>query len=117
MGWCCPVRRAALDGAHGQYFESARLRTADGSVVGTVFGYQGSPSWLFYVLSGRYSKGPYSEQIVTRSGMPVTLPPFRLVAASWGIATPVPLRDVALVRLIREPRGPTLEAALPITER
>jgi hypothetical protein len=109
--------RAALQGAHGQYFQSARLRAADGSVAGTVFGYQGSPSWLFYVLHGRYSRGLYREQIVTRSGRAVTLPPFRLVASSWGIATPIPLRDVALVRLIREPRGPTFVAALPIVER
>jgi hypothetical protein len=109
--------RAALQGAHGQYFQSARLRTANGSLVGTVFGYQGSPSWLFYVLDGRYSTGRYTEQIVTRSGTSVTLPPFRLVAASWGIVTPIPLRDVARVRLIREPRGPALEARLPIVER
>lgn len=109
--------RAALQGADGQYFESSRLRRPDGQQVGIVFGYKGSPSWLFYVLSGRYSGGLYREQILTRSGKSVTLPPFRLVAASWGIATPIPLRDVALVRLIREPRGPTLEAPLPVVER
>jgi hypothetical protein len=109
--------RAALQGAHGQYFQSARLSTADGRVAGTVFGYQGSPSWLFYVLDGRYTRGLYREQIVTRSGRTVTLPPFRLVARSWGIATPVPLRDVSRVRLIREPHGPTFEATLPIVER
>jgi hypothetical protein len=109
--------RAALQGAHGKYFQSARLRTPDGRQAGIVFGYQGSPSWLFYVLSGRYADGLYKEQIVTRSGRVVTLPPFKLVAASWGIATPIPLRDVAQVRLIREPRGPALEAPLPVVER
>ena len=72
--------RAALEGAHGQYFQSARLRAGDGSRAGTVFGYQGSPSWLFYVMSGRYRSGLYREQIVARSGRSVTLPPFRLVA-------------------------------------
>jgi len=109
--------RAALEGAHGQYFQSARLRAGDGSRAGTVFGYQGSPSWLFYVMSGRYRSGLYREQIVARSGRSVTLPPFRLVAGSWGIATPIPLRDIASVRLIRQPHGPTLEAPLPIVER
>ena len=109
--------RAALEGAHGQYFQSARLHAADGSPAGTVFGYQGSPSWLFYVMSGRYRSGLYREQIVARSGRSVTLPPFRLVAGSWGIAMPIPLRDIASVRLIREPHGPTLEAPLPIVER
>jgi hypothetical protein len=109
--------RAALDGANGKFFESARLRAPDGRQVGTVFGYQGSPSWMFYVLSGPYSTGLYSEQIVTRSGRSITLPQFRLVDASWGIATPVPVRDVALVRLVRQPRGQPLEARLPLVER
>jgi hypothetical protein len=109
--------RAALQGAHGRYFQSAQLHAPNGEQAGIVFGYQGSPSWLFYVLSGRYANGLYREQIVTRSGETVTLPPFRLVAASWGIATPIPLRDVALVRLIRQPHGPALEAPLPIVER
>jgi hypothetical protein len=109
--------RAALQGAHGRYFQSAKLHAPNGEEAGIVFGYQGSPSWLFYVLSGHYADGRYREQVVTRSGDTVTLPPFRLVAASWGIATPIPLRDVARVRLIREPRGPTLEAQLPIVER
>ena len=109
--------RAALHGAGGQYFQSAALRTPDGQRVGTVFGYQGSPSWLFYVLDGRYSTGIYREQIVTRSGRSISLQPFRLVAASWGIATPVPVRDIALVRLAREPRGRPLVARLPLVER
>jgi hypothetical protein len=109
--------RAALHGAHGQYFQSARLRAADGRLVGNVFGYQGSPSWLFYVLDGRYNRGLYREQIVTRAGKSVTLPRFRLVAASWGIVTPIPLRDIARVRLIREPHGPTFEASVPTVER
>jgi hypothetical protein len=109
--------RAALQGAHGKYFQSARFRTPEGDQVGTVFGYQGSPSWLFYVLSGPYSSGLYREQIVTRAGRTVTLPPFRLVDASWGIATPIPLRDIAVVRLIPGRGGATLEAPLPVVER
>jgi hypothetical protein len=108
--------RAALQGANGKYFQSARLRTADGQQVGLVFGYQGSPSWLFYVLDGANADGVYGEKIVTRSGRVVSLPRFRLVAASWGIATPIPLRDIARVILIREPGGQALEAPLPVVE-
>jgi hypothetical protein len=108
--------RAALNGAHGQFFQSASLRTQDGSRAGTVFGYQGSPSWLFYTLADD-GNAVYKEQIVTRSGRSVTLPPFRLVAGSWGIATPVPVRDIALVRLVRQPHGRPLEASLPLVER
>jgi len=82
-----------------------------------VFAYQGSPSWLFYVLDPGFSAGLYRERIVTRSGRPVTLPPFRFVSGSWGITLPVPVRDIALVQLTRAPSGPTFQARLPVVER
>jgi hypothetical protein len=109
--------RAALQGAHGQYFQSARLRAPDGTQAGTVFAYQGSPSWLFYVLDARHSAGLFREQLITRSRRTVTLPPFRFVSGSWGITLPVPVRDVALVRLTRAASGPTFQARLPVVER
>jgi hypothetical protein len=108
--------REALDGAHGRYFQSAPLQAGDGARVGTVFAYQGSPSWLFYVLDGRYRNGLYREQLVTRSGTTLRLPPFKLVSASWGIAIPVGVRDVAAVRLTRSPSGKPLVAELPVVE-
>jgi Putative zinc-finger len=108
--------RAALQGGQGRYFQSARLRAPDGSEVGKVFAYEGSPSWLFYVLDGRDSAGTYREQLVMRGGRIVTLPPFRLVSGSWGVTIPVALHDVATVRLARAPGGRTLEAELPVVE-
>jgi hypothetical protein len=109
--------RAALQGAHGKFFESARLQTSQRQSAGIVFAYQGSPSWLFYVLGGRYRDGLYTEQIVTRSGTTITLPAFRPVSGTWGIATPVPVRDIARVRLTSKPRGAALAATLPIIEK
>ena len=109
--------RAALRGGHGKYFQSARLTTPAGRTAGIVYAYEGAPSWMFYVLDGRYGKGLYKEQIVTRSGRTLTLPPFKLVKGSWGIATPVPVRDIALIRLIRQPSGAALNATLPIVEQ
>ena len=109
--------QAALQGAHGKYFQSAHLNTPAGQEAGIVFAYQGSPSWLFYTLGGRYGSGLYKEQIITRSGRTLTLPPFRLINGSWGIATPVPVRDIARVKLSPQPRAPTLEAILPVVER
>lgn len=109
--------RAALQGAHGKYFQSAHLNAPTGQAAGIVFAYQGSPSWLFYTLRGRYRGGPYKEQIVTRSGKTITLPAFRLINGSWGIATPVGVRDIARLTLTRKPRGPTLKATLPVVER
>lgn len=108
--------RAALQGAHGKYFQSAHLNTPAGPTAGIVFAYQGSPSWLFYAVQGRYSRALYKEQILTRSGRTLTLPAFRLINGSWGIATPIPVRDIARVTLIPQPRGPTLEANLPVIE-
>src|SRR5689334_5024517 len=35
-----------LDQAHGKEFESYALRNASGGHVGTVFSYDGSPSWV-----------------------------------------------------------------------
>lgn len=109
--------RAALQGAHGEYFQSAHLNTRTGQAAGIVFAYQGSPSWLFYTLGGRYSSGRYKEQIVTRSGKTITLRPFRLISGSWGIATPVAVRDIAHLTLTQQPRGPTLKATLPVVAR
>lgn len=69
------------------------------------------------MLGGRYATGLYHEQIVTRSGATLTLPAFRPVGESWGVATPVPVRDIARVTLTRQPRGPTLQATLPVVEQ
>jgi hypothetical protein len=109
--------RAALQGANGKYFQSARLREPSGQPAGIVFAYQGSPSWLFYVLDRPYGSGGYAEQIVTRSGRTLALPRFKLIDGTWGIATPVPLRDIALVELTRQPGGAVLRATLPVIER
>ena len=109
--------RAALMGAHGTFFQSAHLKTPAGQQAGIVFAYQGAPSWMFYTLTGRFDSGIYEEQIVTRSGRTLTLPEFRLINGSWGIATPVPIRDIALVKLIPRPGGATLTATLPVIER
>jgi hypothetical protein len=109
--------RAALMGAHGTFFQSAHLNTPAGQKAGIVFAYQGSPSWMFYTLGGRFSSGLYTEQIVTRSGSTLTLPSFRLINGTWGIATPVPVRDIALVKLIPQPRGATLTATLPVVDQ
>jgi hypothetical protein len=109
--------RAALQGANGKYFQSAHLNTPTGQPAGIVFAYQGLPSWLFYVVGSRYGTGLYKEQIVTRSGRTLTLPPFRFSDKTWGIATPVPVRDIARIKLIRQPIGPTLQATLPVVEQ
>ena len=109
--------REALQTAHGNYFQSAQLHAPAGQTAGIVFAYQGAPSWLFYVLDGRYASGLYTEQIVTRSGSTLTLPRFKLIDGSWGIATPVPVADIAFVRMVRQPGGAALSATLPVVKQ
>ena len=109
--------RATLRNAHGSYFQSARLDASKGRAAGVVFAYQGSPSWLFYTLNRRYQHGLYVEQIRTRSGTTLTLPPFKLDNGSWGVATPVAVRDIAHVKLVRRADGAVLTATLPVVER
>jgi hypothetical protein len=109
--------RAALQHANGQYFTSARMHTRDGRVGGLVFAYQGAPSWIFYTVEPRYRAGDYMEQIITRSGRSLSLPAFRMANASWGIVTPVPVREIAVVRLIHVDDATTLQANLPIVRR
>lgn len=105
--------RAALRDAHGTYFQSTRLRTPNGQPAGILYAYQGSPSWLFYTLNGRSGWGRYAMRVVTRVGSTFSLPVPTLVNRSWGASTPIPVRDIARVKLVRRSDGRTLTAALP----
>lgn len=105
--------RAALRNAHGTYFQSTRLRTSNGQPAGILYAYQGSPSWLFYTVDGSYGWGRYAMRIVTRFGSTFSLTVPTLVNRSWGTSTPVPVRDIARVKLVRRSDGNTLTATLP----
>lgn len=108
--------RAALRSADGTYFQSARLHSAKGQPAGIVYAYQGSPSWLFYTLNGHYGWGRYRTRVVTRFGSTFSLPASTLVNRSWGASTPVPVRDIARVKLARRSDSDTLTATLPVVE-
>jgi hypothetical protein len=108
--------RAALQNADGRYFASAHLRTATGHDAGVVFSYQGAPSWLLYVVRGPYRSGTYTEQIRTRSGDTISLEPFKFSTTSWAVTTPVPVRNIAAVKLVQHTTGTTLKASLPVVD-
>jgi hypothetical protein len=101
--------------AHGAYFEAATLRDPAGDRAGVVFGYRGSPSWVFAELDAPYRSGGYSAQLVLASGRRVTLR--RLVIdpshGSAGQAIPVDLHRVDVVRFIGRSAGDVLDAVLP----
>jgi hypothetical protein len=101
--------RHTLAVADGQYFVAAPVRGGAGH--GTVFAYEGDPSWLFVSLEDSPWSGSYLVQVVTTDG--------RIVAAgrcevrdghgSWGRTVAVPVHEISAVRL-RAPGAGTLRA-------
>jgi hypothetical protein len=94
--------RDTLEVANGSYFLATEL-VADGSQVGTVFAYQGSPSWLFMTVESGPS-GEYQVRAITDDGRTLDLGTcwVRDGAGSWGTTVDTPIRDIAAVELISE---------------
>jgi hypothetical protein len=107
--------RATLAAAHGSDFEAARLRAPGGLPAGVVYGYRGSPSWIFVGTYRPYHSKTYAVELTTTAGRRMPLPTFRLDArtGSAGQAIPIDLGDVSSVRLVGAKRGDVLEAELP----
>ena len=91
----------ALDTAHGKEFESYSLRTGDGAAAGTVFSYEGSPSWVFLTVDAAHRGGVASGELVLDDGSQVPLRPFAVdpSTGSWGGAIPVDPKRVSVLRL------------------
>jgi hypothetical protein len=107
--------RAALAAAHGSDFEAARLRAAAQTPAGVVYGYRGSPSWLFVAIYRPYRSTTYTVELVMRSGKRVPLPSLRLDprTGSAGQTIPFDMHLVSSVRLVGAARGDVLEAHFP----
>jgi hypothetical protein len=107
--------RAALAAAHGSDFEAARLRAPTQLPAGVVYGYRGSPSWLFVAIYRPYRSTTYTVELAMTSGKRVPLPSLRLNprTGSAGQAIRFDLRLVSSVRLVGAARGDVLEAQLP----
>jgi hypothetical protein len=107
--------RAALATAHGSDFEAARLRAPAQVPAGVVYGYRGSPSWIFVAIYRPYRSTTYTVELAMTSGRRVPLPTLRLDprTGSAGQAIPVDLHLVSSVRLVGATPGDVLEARLP----
>jgi hypothetical protein len=107
--------RAALATAHGSDFEAARLRDTAQAPAGVVYGYRGSPSWIFVAIYRPYRATAYTVELTLASVERVPLPSLRLDprTGSAGQAIPVDLHRVSSVRLVGAARGDVLEARLP----
>jgi hypothetical protein len=107
--------RATLAEAHGSYFEAARLRAPANVPAGVVYGYRGTPSWIFVTVDRPYRAAGYTVELALTSGRRLPLPSFRIdpKTGSAGQSIPVDLHDVSAVLLIGGTRGEVLQAELP----
>jgi predicted anti-sigma-YlaC factor YlaD len=99
--------RRALATAGGEAFGAWRLGDA-----GTVFVYQGSPSWMFVSMRPSAGAGPFACELVLAGGRRVPLGTFSLRAyqTGWGRTIPVSLHEVARVELRDLGHGRTFQA-------
>ncbi len=103
--------RHTLEEANGEEFESYALRTEGGSDAGTVFSYQGSPSWLFISVDPAHRAGLRGAELVRDDGAQMPLRWFHL--DSWGSSgggIPVDPHRVSVLRLLPAPGGEALVA-------
>jgi hypothetical protein len=91
--------QAVLSQGRGAYFLAAPLQGPLGR-VGTVFGYQGQPSWVMVTLQPSIQEGRFQVQAVTRDGRYLALGDAVLGGAkgTWGGQLPVDLSAVHELR-------------------
>jgi len=100
--------RATLITANGKFLVARALTVTGGPRVGTVFAYEGTPSWVFVVVRDHLD-GMYQVHLSTEDGRSRLLGLMPVIAgkSSWGTAIDVSVRDIAEVRLVG-PAGPPL---------
>jgi hypothetical protein len=93
--------RSVLGAGQGSFFAAAPLRGPRGR-AGTVFGYQGRPSWLLVTLQPAAGGGRYQVQAVTRDGRYLALGEAVLGGGqgAWGAQLPIDLSAVRELRLL-----------------
>lgn len=93
--------RETLAVANGEYLSAAPLEAPGGARAGTVFGYQGGPSWLFLTVESPHRAAVRGAEVMTEDGARAPLPAFRLdpKTGSWGRAVPIDIWNVQTVRL------------------
>jgi hypothetical protein len=100
--------RRALQQANGSYFGALPLREPGGRRAGLVFGYAGSPSWLFVLVQGAHGSGRRDVELQITNGRRIRLGSFEVDRGrgSFGQTLPVALREVARVTVLdRTGRG------------
>jgi hypothetical protein len=102
--------RHTLDQANGKEFESYALRAGD-THVGTVFSYEGSPSWVHIDIDPGHRAGVTGAALVTDDGSQIPLHWFHLdPAGGSGGSIPIDPKQVSVLRLSGAPGTPPLVA-------
>ncbi len=104
--------------ANGEYFAAAPLEAAGGRRIGTVFGYEGDPSWCVVVVGSDEGapvrSGTYEMQLVTADGTRVPWGSLDVSdgTGSAGHAMELDYHELAEVRLLDSEREEVAEAEL-----
>ena len=95
--------RHTLEVAHGHGLSAAPLRSAGGAETGTVFAYQGEPSWVYVTFRSAPPQGHYDVRLLTRDGRRLALRPFTATPAgtAWGSTIQVPIQQIQRIEFIR----------------
>jgi hypothetical protein len=104
--------QAVLSEGQGAYFLAAPLQGTQGR-IGTVFGYQGQPSWAMVTLQSSIQREDrFQVQVVTRDGRYLPLGDAVLGGAkeTWGGQLPVDLSAVHELRFVGSDGRPALAA-------
>jgi hypothetical protein len=109
--------QAVLSQGRGAYFLAAPLQGAQGR-IGTVFGYQGQPSWAMVTLQSPIrAAGRFQVVVVTRDGryLPVGDAVLGGAKGAWGGQLPVDLSAVHELRFVGSDGRPAFAAAFDTT--
>ncbi|MQA26923.1 MAG: hypothetical protein GEU94_16005 [Micromonosporaceae bacterium] len=106
--------RQTLATADGKYFAAYPLRNPDGAQRGSVFAYEGEPTWLVCALDEPLPKGWYEVQLVTLDGERHQLAsgPYLGGLRAWGAELPVAVDETAQLRILDKQGRPVLSARL-----
>jgi hypothetical protein len=104
--------RHTLAVAHGHDLSAAPLLLAGGAETGTVFAYDGSPSWIYVTFRSAPPQGTYDVRLLTKDGRRLGLRPFTAKpgGTAWGSTIQVPIRQIQQLEFIGS-NVPTMTAS------
>jgi hypothetical protein len=93
--------RSTLAEARGKYFRAVAMRDPEGVKVGSVFAYQGEPSWIFGVIDAPLSGRQVRGVVVAEDGRRIRIRSISVSGSriSFGLTLPFDVRDTRSVEI------------------